>query len=287
VAGAVISSDDGGGDEPTVATAAQDGPLPGGGDRIFPGRRVVAFYGAPQDPELGALGAGPPGRVARQLRQQAAAYERPSAQVLPAFELIAAVANADPGDDGLYRTRQPASVIRTYLKLARKTDSLLVLDVQPGRSDFLTEVQALEPFLREPDVSLALDPEWNMGATGIPGEEIGSVDSSEVNAVSEYLQELVDRYELPQKLLVVHQFTEDMITEPDELAELPDVAVTLNVDGFGDRPNKIAKYRELRPTGPIKRYPTGFKLFYQEDLNLMTPAQVIGLRPAPSFVVYE
>ena len=187
---------------------------------------------------------------------------------MPAFELIATIANADPGEGGLYNTRQPDSTIRRYLKLARENEALLLLDVQPGRGDFMTEVERLSPFLREPDVGLALDPEWHVGAIGVPGEEIGSVDAAEVNEVSGYLQGLVDRHGLPQKLLVVHQFTEEMIEAKEALVAPPDVAVVLNADGFGDQANKVAKYRALRPRGPIKRLPA--------RLQALLPG---GLRP--------
>jgi len=259
-------------------------------DRIFPERRVVAFYGAPQDEALGALGDGKPGEVALRLRKQADVYDRPSRPVIPALELIATVANASPGDNGLYNTQQPDEVIDEYLKLARANGALLLLDIQPGRGDFEEEIERLEPYLVQPDVGLALDPEWNVGPDGIPGQVIGSIDADAVNEASEYLQGLVEANDLPQKLLVVHQFTDGMIEDKESLLPRPDVAVTLNVDGFGDPPNKVAKYEELGPlgsTGTPEELPAGFKLFYEEDTNLMQPRQVLRLRPQPDFVVYE
>ena len=256
-------------------------------DRIFPERRVVAFYGAPQDEALGALGDGKPGEVALRLRRQADDYDRAGRPVIPAFELIATIANSEPGENGLYNTQQPDDVISEYLKLARANGALLLLDIQPGRGDFIEEVERLEKFLVEPDVGLALDPEWNVGPEGIPGEVIGSVDADVVNEASEYLQTLVDENDLPQKLLVVHQFTDDMIADKEDLLPRPDVAVTLNVDGFGDRPNKVAKYEDLRSPSPPEELPTGFKLFYEEDIGLMTPQQVLRLRPQPDLVIYE
>ena len=54
-------------------------------------------------------------------------------------------------------------MIRRYLKAARKAKALLMLDIQPGRSDFFTETTRLRKWLKEPDVGLALDPEWRMG----------------------------------------------------------------------------------------------------------------------------
>ena len=142
----------------------------------------MAFYGAPQDDELGALGIGTPAQAARRLERQARPYRRGGKPVLPAFELIATVADAAPGPSGKYRSRQPARVIDRYLAAARKAKMLLVLDIQPGRADFLTEVKVFERWLEQPDVSLALDPEWHVGPGEVPGKTIGSVDASEVNA---------------------------------------------------------------------------------------------------------
>ena len=230
-----------GGDEPERAE------LPGGGRQIFPARRVVAFYGAPQDEELGVLGIGTPDQAAQKLERQARPYARPGRPVLPAFELIATVAANAPGDDGLYRTRQDDEVIRRYLRAARRAGALLLLDIQPGRADFLTEAQALERWLREPDVSLALDPEWRMDAGEVPGQTIGEVDAEEVNAVSAWLAGIVRRGDLPQKLLLVHRFTEAMVERPELLTRPRGIAMTLNVDGFGTSEQKVAKYRDSRP----------------------------------------
>jgi hypothetical protein len=261
--------------------------LPGGGHTMFPDRRVVALYGAPQDPQLGALGIGTPDEAGEELEKQAAQYERADRPVLPAMELISTIAAADPGDDGDHNFRQPDRVIDRYLEAARDRDALLILDVQPGYADFMDEVRRLEPYLREPDVGLALDPEWSVEPPEIPGQVIGSVDAETVNEVSAFLDELVTEERLPQKLLVVHQFTDDMIAAREMLEERPNVATVLNSDGFGNIPQKKAKYDELSPQGPTREFDAGFKLFYLEDFPVMTPKQVLDLKPQPDLVVYE
>jgi hypothetical protein len=205
--------------------------------------------------------------------------------VLPALELITVIANADPGEDGMYRSRQTGAVIRRYLRAARRHDMLLVLDIQPGRSDFMTEARALRRFLEQPDVSLALDPEWKMGPEEVPGQTIGSTDAAEVNEVSRWLSRIVKEEGLPQKLLVVHRFTSDMIGRERLLKRHPGVALTINVDGFGTQAQKLAKYRDF--TRGHKGRLNGFKLFYKEDTNLMRPRQVLRMKPRPDFVVYE
>jgi hypothetical protein len=268
------------------ARPAAPAELPRGGRSVFPEHRVVAYYGAPQDDELGALGIGSPARMARRLERQAAAYRRGRRTILPAFELISTLADGHPGDDGSYSTRQRHSVIRRYLAAARRAKALLILDIQPGREDFMTEVRRLRPFLEEPDVSLALDPEWHVGPGQVPGQEIGSMTASEVNRVSAFLSDIVRRANLPEKLLLVHQFTPGMIQNRARMRRrVPGVEVTVNVDGFGDRPNKIAKYRQFTRTR--RRDPNGIKLFYKEDTNLLAPRSVLRLRPRPDLVVYE
>jgi hypothetical protein len=258
--------------------------LPLGGRKIFPHYRVVAYYGAPQSHELGALGIGSPDAAGRRLRKQAGPYARKTRPVMLAFELIVTVANAAPGEDGLYRTRQTNAVVRRYLRAARRAKALLVLDIQPGHADFMDEVKHLDRWMREPDVGLALDPEWHTPGAQ-PGSVIGSVDAGTVNAVSRHLAAIVRKRNLPEKLFVVHQFTPDMIRGKAQVVQRPGLATTMNVDGFGDRANKVSKYRQFTHDGTHFR--RGFKLFYEEDVGLMRPRSVVALQPPPDLVVYE
>ncbi len=278
-------SDDGG--PGTQAKRPEPPPppeLPRGGRTIFPRYRVVAFYGAPQDAGLGALGIGSPDRAAERLVAQGRRYARPGRPVLEAMELIVTVANRDPATDGLYRSRQSDAVVRRYLRAARRHKMLLVLDIQPGHADFLDEARHLRRCLREPDVGIALDPEWHTPGV-VPGTAIGSVDAAKVNAVADYVAGIVRRHRLPQKLFIVHQFTADMIQGKDGVKRPRGLAMTMNVDGFGTRPDKVSKYRQFTHDGT--RYYNGYKLFYREDTGLMKPRQVLRLRPPPDLVVYE
>ena len=279
---------DGGETASAVATAPAPprAQLPRGGRRIFPDHRVVGFYGAPQHERLGILGIGTPARAAARLRKVARAYERKTRPVLPAFELIATIANAHPGGDGMYRTQQPAEIIDRYLEGARRAKALLLLDVQPGRADFLAEAERLQRWLLQPEVGLALDPEWHVGPGEVPGKTIGSVTADKVNEVAKWLSDMVVEHDLPEKLFVIHQFTHDMIDGKERVARPPGLAVTMNVDGFGDRPNKISKY-EAFTSEAAARFHDGFKLFYEEDTNLMSPGAVLALKPPPDLVVYE
>jgi hypothetical protein len=269
-----------------VDAPAKPAELPRGGRRLLPDFRVVAYYGAPQDAQLGALGIGTPAHAVARLERQAKAYARKTRPVLPALELIAVIAHGEAGPQGRYSLRQRDAVIRRYLKAARKAKALLVLDIQPGRSDFFTETRRLRKWLREPDVGLALDPEWHVQPGQIPGQVIGSVSAREVNATSAWLAQLVAKHELPQKLFLVHQFTPGMVPVR-ALKKRDGLAITINVDGFGGQEVKIAKYREFVRTARAAGFRRGFKLFYQEDTKLMKPRQVLRMSPPPDVVVYE
>ena len=285
VAGGLLAFGGDGDGGPEASPEPRPAELPRGGRTILPGFRVVAYYGAPQDDELGVLGIGSASRAARRLERQARLYARPRPPVMPAFELIAAFVSGEAGEGGDHSTRQGHATIGRYLRVARAHRMLLVLDIQPGYAPFLQEVKALERWLREPDVGLALDPEWSVRPPVLPAQQIGSTDAATVNEVSRYLSGVVRENHLPQKLLVVHRFTRNMIQSEHELRRDPGVALVVNVDGFGDQPNKITKYREF--TRDLRRRFNGLKLFYHEDHNLMTPAQVLDLRPEPDLVVYE
>jgi len=288
-----VASSGGGGSEPALeadtqrpaAKPAKPPELPRGGRRLFPDQRIVSFYGAPQAAELGELGIGPPSKMAKRLAKQARPYARKTRPVLPAMELIAVIAANAPGDDGLYRNRQEDKVIRRYLRAAREAKALLILDIQPGRADFFTETVRLRKWLSEPDVGLAIDPEWRMKPGEVPGDVIGSVSSREVNAVTAWLSRLVQRRRLPEKLFLIHQFTDDMVDDT-KLKERPGLAMVLNADGFGGQEVKNSKYRAFT-SSPRQFLHQGYKLFYREDSDLMSPRQVLGLRPPPDVVIYE
>jgi hypothetical protein len=258
--------------------------LPRGGRTILPRYRVVAYYGAPQDPQLGVLGIGTPAHAVARLKRQARPYGRATRPVMPALELLAVVAANSPGEGGRYNLRQPASIIRRYLREARKAKALLILDIQPGRSDFFTEATRLRRWLKLPDVGLALDPEWRMDPGEVPGQVIGHVGAREVNATAAWLSQLVAKYDLPQKLFLVHEFTDGMVPEA-ELKRPPGLAYVLNVDGFGTQTLKVAKYKSFM--AQAHGFRRGFKLFYHEDTDTMTPREVMHLHPRPDVIVYE
>ncbi len=250
---------------------------------VLPGHRMVAIYGAPQLAGT-ALGARSPRRAARLAVRQARPYERRGDRpVTPALDLIGVVANSTPGGDRRYRTRQPPELIDDYLGAARRAGARLLLDVQPGRSPIGAEIAYLRPWLAEPDVDLAIDPEWNVGRHGVPGKTVGSVSARELNGASRALRRIVARGELPPKLLVVHQFRKGSIRHRRAIKRRRDVGVVLNFDGIGSPGPKIAGYEALSTRALLH----GFSLFYRLDSPLMGPSRVLRLDPAVDFLLYQ
>lgn len=250
---------------------------------ILPDNRVLAIYGAPQ---LGntALGERSPRRAARLAVRQSRPYERGGDRpLIPALDLIGVVANSTPGPDRRYRTRQPPELIDKYLGAARKAGARLMIDIQPGRSPIRDEIAYLRPWLAEPDVDLAIDPEWNVGRRGIPGETAGSVSARELNVAARALRRIVSRNELPPKLLVVHQFRKGSVRHRRSIKQPHDVEVILNFDGIGSPGPKIAGYEALSS----RRLFNGFSLFYRLDTPLIGPREVLRLDPAVDFLLYQ
>ena len=275
----------------TPAEAAAPLPeLPRGGRTLLPGRRVVSFAGVPQDPELGALGVGSLRSAVRRLKKQAVPYSRKTRPTQPALQLISTIAHADAGRSGRYSERQSSAVIARHLREARRAKALLILDIQPGKSSFVTETRRLRRWLREPDVAIAYDPEWRVEKDGdVPGQVIGSVRASELQRSLDEVAEVVRQHRLPKKLVLVHRFTENMVQGLDTIRVPSELQAVMSIDGVGDRPNKLAKYRQLTRDLP-RAWRPGFKVFYKEDAEaggLMTPAQVMALRPRPDVVLAE
>ena len=266
---------------PPRAPSARRGPVLD--TSLFPENRIVSFYGAPQ---LGRtiVGRKTPERAAGKLLRQASAYAGANRRpVVPAFDLIGVIATASPGPDRKYRSRQDAAIIDTYLAQAREIGARLMLDIQPGRANVMAELRALEPYLLQPDVDVAIDPEWNVGRRGVPGRTRGRIKAGKLNKASSYLQGLIAANSLPPKALVVHQFQRGGIKRRKRLIERPDVELTINFDGIGGRRAKKAGYARFS----MARLFNGFSLFYRLDRNLMRPRGVLNREPEPDFVLYQ
>jgi hypothetical protein len=272
---------------PTVTTtppAPKLVQLPFGGRQILPKYRVVAYYGNGQSKALGILGHYTPDQAAAQVAIAAAKFATPTRPALPALELIATLVDGFKGSDGNYSHDSTPEQIQPYLDAARKHHELLILDIQPGRQDFLTVVKRYEKFLLQPDVGVALDSEWRMGPDQVPAKVFGHVDASEINSVTAYLSALTVSHGLPQKIVVLHNFIQRMILNRPQVKPQPGLAIVWHFDGHGDRGSKVYIYSLLRVRKPFFN---GFKLFLTEDKNIFKPAEVEALTPAPDFISYQ
>lgn len=270
------------------ATQAELPDLPGGGRAVFPGHRMVGYAGAPRSAALGRLGIGDPDERVRELTHKAESYDTDHPTV-PVLELITVVATDVPGPDGLYRRRQPDDVVEDFLKLARRHKALLLLNIQPGRADFIDEVRAFDDWLKEPDVGLALDPEWAVGPGEAPGQVFGHTTGKELDRVAGHVSRLTTQRGLPQKVMVYHQLNRGIVSGSKHLRPHEDVVCVLCVDGIGNRAQKVATWNRVLKEKP-EHVRAGFKLFFEEDTeigDLMSPKQVLKLDPEPDYVLYE
>jgi hypothetical protein len=220
-------------------------------------------------------------------REVAEPYGADGLDVLPAFEIIASVASVSAGGDGDYSSEMSVELLQPWVDAAGREGVYVVLDLQPGRSDFLTQAKHFEELLLEPHVGLALDPEWRLKPNQVHLNQIGSVDAEEVNRVVEWLAGLVREHNLPQKLFIVHQFNLRMITNRGSIERPPELAVMIHADGQGPIATKYTTYSTLTGQADADQWWWGWKNFYDEDTPTPTPAQVLELDPLPVYVSYQ
>ncbi len=266
-------------------------PYPNAG-AILPFNRIVAYYGNFYSAQMGVLGEYPPAQVLQMLASTTAAWAAadPTTPVIPAIQYIAVTAQGSPGPDGKYRLRMPADQIEKAISMAAQVNGLVFLDVQVGLSNVETEVPLLASYLKLPQVELAIDPEFAMHDGERPGTVIGTMDAADINWAAQYLANIVHDNNLPPKILVVHRFTEDMVTNYKKIQPLPEVQIVMDMDGFGFPAKKINTYAQVIVPEPVQF--TGFKLFYKNDIkgplgHLMTPSEVLKLSPQPSYIQYQ
>lgn len=262
--------------------------LPRGGRTIFPEYRLVGYSGYPGSAALGRLGTGDIDERMAEIEVIGADYVR-GRQLLPVMELIAVTVHTEPGADGLYRARVNDEVIESWLATARQHKAILLLNIQPGRALFIDEVVHLEKWLVNPDVGLALDPEWAVGPEEVPGKVYGHASGFDLNGVATYLADLVAEHDLPEKVLLYHQLHADIVSEEDQLAPHDGVALVKSIDGIGSAAAKVNTWNKIVEQTPDHVH-LGFKLFYEEDARhgpLMSPDQVMELKPEPEYVLYE
>ena len=264
-------------------------PLPGS---ILPQKRIVAYYGNPLSKRMGALGEFPKDEMLQRLKRETSRWQAadPSHPVQPALHLIAVVAQGEPGKAGMYRMIMPDAVINKVYGWAKEANAILFIDIQTGHDNIRNILPRFEWLLKNPDVHLGIDPEFNLiKSKAKPGSKIGTYDATDINYATGYLRDLVKKYNLPPKVLTVHRFTRGGVTNSPNIVLRPEVQIVMHMDGWGAPWLKRDSYKDYVVAEPVQF--TGFKLFYHNDTKkgdpLMTPADVLKLHPKPIYIQYQ
>jgi hypothetical protein len=264
-------------------------PLPGS---ILPFKRIVAYYGNLYSKKMGVLGEYPPDEMLRRLKVEVKKWGEAdtSMPVQPALHYICVTAQGSPGKDAKYRARMPFKQIDSVLHMAARINAIVFLDIQVGFSNVESEVPQLEKYLKMPQVHLGIDPEFSMHPGKRIGKNIGTMDAADVNFCSSYLTKLVKANHLPPKILIVHRFTKPMITSYKSIILHPECQIVMDMDGWGDPTLKLGSYKDYQSHEPVQF--TGFKLFYKNDIknpphHMMTPQEVLRLKPQPVYIQYQ
>ena len=264
-------------------------PNPGA---ILPFKRIVAYYGNLYSKNMGVLGEYPPDEMLQKLTAECKKWEAadPSMPVQPALHYIAVTAQGSPGQGGKYRLRMPFHQIDSVLNMAARINALVFIDVQVGFSNVQAEIPQLEKYLKMPNVHLGIDPEFSMKTGKRPGSVIGTMDATDINFVSDYLANLAKANNLPPKILVVHRFTQNMVTNYKNIKIQPDVQIVIDMDGWGEPSLKHDSYKAYVHREPVQF--AGFKLFYKNDIrkansHMLTPEEVLAEKPQPIYIQYQ
>lgn len=268
---------------------AQPYPLPGA---VLPFKRILAYYGNFYSTRMGILGELEPDAMLAHLAKAQALWEAadPTTPVLPAIEYIAMVAQADAGADGMYRAVMPDKEIEKAYALAQKINGVMILDIQVGLSPLSAELPKFKKYLERPDVFFALDPEFSMKGGQKPGTVIGTFNAADINYTIDYMTKIVQENNLPPKVLLVHRFTQNMMTGASQIKATPEVQVVVVMDGWGSADLKRGTYKAIITPEPVQF--AGIKIFYKNDLKapstgLLSPQDVLDLNPAPIYVQYQ
>ena len=259
---------------------------------ILPFHRIVAYYGNFYSKGMGVLGQYPEDVMIAKLQAEVAKWNAadPTTPVMPAIEYIDVTAQESAGKDGKYRLRMPDSQIDEALRIADKVHGIVILDIQLGLSTLPSELPLLVDYVKKPNVHLALEPEFAMKGGAKPGTVIGTLDATDINYTAQYLAKIVRDNNLPPKILVVHRFTQAMVTHYYNIQPLPEVQIIMDMDGWGSPAKKIGTYTYFIAPEPVQF--TGFKLFYKNDVlppstRMLTPAELLKLKPIPSFIQFQ
>ena len=263
-------------------------PLPGA---ILPYNRIIAFYGNLYSKRMGILGELPKNEMLKKLQSEVTKWQKADSTIkaIPALHYIAITAQGSPGKANLHRMRMPFKQIDTIMNWAKSINALVFLDIQVGHSSVKEEAATLEPYLKLPNVHLGIDPEFSLKNGEIPGTKIGTFTADDINDAIDILVKIVRGNNLPPKVLIVHRFTQGMVTNYKKIKKVPEVQIVMDMDGFGSKVLKRSTYLRYIYKEPVQF--TGFKLFYKNDnkngWQMYTPEELLKFTPKPIYIQYQ
>ena len=259
---------------------------------LLPYNRIIAFYGNLYSKRMGILGEIPRDFMIKKLQGEVAKWQAADTTIktIPSLHYVAITAQGAPGKDGKHRMRMPFHQIDTIMEWAKPINALVFLDIQVGHSFVKNEVPTLEPYLKLPNVHLGIDPEFSLKNGEVPGRKIGTFNAGDINDAIDYLADIVRKNNLTPKILIVHRFTQGMVTGYEKIKTVPEVQVVMDMDGFGDKILKRSTYLRYIYKEPVQF--TGFKLFYKNDTKpgttgMYTPEELMKFIPKPIYIQYQ
>ncbi len=267
------------------------GPYPLTG-ALLPYNRLIAYYGNLYSKRMGILGELPKKQMLEKLMGEVEKWKAAdsSMPVIPCLHYIAITAQGYPGADGKHRLRMPSKQIDTVLSWTNEINGQMFLDIQVGNSSLKNEVPTLEKYLKLPNVHFGIDPEFSLKNGETPGTRIGTFNEEDINYTINYLSDLVKKYNLPPKVLVIHRFTQGMVTGYDKIKLTPEVQVVIDMDGWGSKILKKSTWTRYIYKEPVQF--TGFKLFYKNDVKrsnsgMYSPEELLKFTPKPIYIQYQ
>ena len=268
----------------------------------YEGVTWLTYYGRPGIPVMGIIGEHEIPTVTQLLLAEAAVYDEangPDLAVRPAYHLVYGMATIEPQADGSYLNYLPDETTMAYIAAGLEAGVEVILDIQVGALSAADSISRALPFLKYPNVHLAVDPEFAMVHPGqqTPGNPIGYLTGAMVNEIQQRMADYLRVNALPgRRVLLVHQFQENMIIGKEEIDwSVPELGLTLVADGWGDPWGKISKYNSFFSGNAGVGF-TAFKLFYQWDEPVLTERQTLGVDPysaelrmevTPNMVIYQ
>ncbi len=246
---------------------------------------IVAYYGRPHVKTMGILGEYPVATVIQKVKARAKEYEKAlgnGQHVTPGLDLIYEMATSSPGKNGKYVITLSEKTLMEYITAAQKSGLMVFIDVQLGKKSPAQAVKPLLKYLKYDNVHIAVDPEFSVDDLSVrPGKKIGSITGTQINEVQHMMRDYIKANGIKKdKILLIHMFTEHMVTDKKAIKYTDRVHLAMHLDGHGSPALKIKTYNGLYTDTRAGLVAGGFKVFLKADTHVMNPKQVLGLEKA-------